>query len=162
VSAVGLPLASEVADAQPPASEASANLPQALTADTSAGPQHVGNSSDSDSHSGSTSDPAVLVATAGDDLEQDSKAVLKAGGQGEVLKGGMGGVVSQQQDEEACRAQRLAFASATLSIFQRKLSGRASSQDAALPVEQHVDHLIKEATSLDNLSKMYEGWTAWI
>jgi hypothetical protein len=25
-----------------------------------------------------------------------------------------------------------------------------------------VDWVIREATSVDNLSKMYEGWTAWI
>ena len=32
----------------------------------------------------------------------------------------------------------------------------------ALSVEGHVSYLIKEATSLDNLSNMYSGWASWI
>ncbi|KAL0031856.1 hypothetical protein WJX79_000268 [Trebouxia sp. C0005] len=43
-----------------------------------------------------------------------------------------------------------------------KLFGKASREHRSLNVEQHVDQLIKQATSLDNLCQMYEGWTAWI
>lgn len=25
-----------------------------------------------------------------------------------------------------------------------------------------VDYVIKEATNLDNLAQLYEGWTAWV
>jgi PI-3-kinase-related kinase SMG-1 len=31
-----------------------------------------------------------------------------------------------------------------------------------MSVAEQVDWVIREATSIDNLSKMYEGWTAWI
>ncbi|RLO12222.1 hypothetical protein DYB28_004495 [Aphanomyces astaci] len=42
-------------------------------------------------------------------------------------------------------------------LFQ-KLDGEASH----LSVEQQVQWLIQEATSVDNLCQMYEGWTPWI
>ncbi|RHY96067.1 hypothetical protein DYB35_005229 [Aphanomyces astaci] len=43
-------------------------------------------------------------------------------------------------------------------IQQQKLDGEASH----LSVEQQVQWLIQEATSVDNLCQMYEGWTPWI
>ncbi len=33
---------------------------------------------------------------------------------------------------------------------------------AGVSVEQQVDDLVRHATSLENLSRMYEGWTSWI
>ena len=152
-------MASEVADAQPAASGAFASLPQAA-ADVSK--MAVDNVSDSDTYSGSQSDPAALGDTAADDLEQDSKAVLKAGGQDADLKRDAGNGMLQDEDEDSRKAQSLAFAATTLKTFRNKLSGTVSSQDAGLAVEQHVDQLIKQATSLDNLCQLYEGWTSWI
>jgi hypothetical protein len=29
-------------------------------------------------------------------------------------------------------------------------------------VTEQVDYLLRQATSIDNLSNMYEGWTPWI
>lgn len=29
-------------------------------------------------------------------------------------------------------------------------------------VSSQVDFVIKEATNLDNLAQLYEGWTAWV
>ena len=43
--------------------------------------------------------------------------------------------------------------------------GAQRSQDGqwrALSVKDQVEVLIQEATSLDNLAQMYEGWSAWI
>ena len=157
MAAVTLPLVSEVADAQPPVSEASASIPQAA----SAASHHTSSPTESQ-HSDLDSDTTALVGTAGDDLEQDTKAVLKAGGQGNLLKGSVRDGLDQKADGESQKAQRNAFAAATLSAFQNKLSGRAALGEQGLDVEQHVDQLIKQATSLDKLSQMYEGWTAWI
>ena len=45
-----------------------------------------------------------------------------------------------------------------------KLTGRdfAKSEDCDdMTVEQQVDRLIREATSLENLCQLYEGWAAW-
>ena len=123
---------------------------------------NVGNVSASDTYSGSQSDPGALGDTAADDLEQDSKAVLKAGGQDADLKKGVGNGMLQDEDEDLRKVQSLAFAATTLKTFRNKLSGTVSSQDAGLAVEQHVDQLIKQATSLDNLCQLYEGWTSWI
>ena len=157
MAAVTLPLASEVADAQPPVSEASASIPQAASAAS-----HRTSSTTDSQNSDPDSDTTALVGTAGDDLEQDTKAVLKAGGQGNLLKGSMRGGLEQKADGESQKAQRIAFADATLSAFQNKLSGRAASGEQGLDVQQHVDQLIKQANSLDILCQMYEGWTAWI
>ncbi|KAL0019463.1 hypothetical protein WJX77_007420 [Trebouxia sp. C0004] len=163
-TAVTLPLASEVADAQPSASGISVAVPQAAFADAGVGSHQSGSNSDLQDHSvsGSESDSAVLVGTAGDDLEQDTKATLKAGGQNDLLKDAMRSGLQQKEDGELQKARRIAFASATLGVFQAKLFGKASLEHRCLDVEQHVDQLLKQATSLDNLCQMYEGWTAWI
>ena len=45
--------------------------------------------------------------------------------------------------------------------IEAKLSGRdfaKSSEDEDLAVENQVDRLIKEATSLENLCQLYSGW----
>lgn len=150
-------LASEVADAQPAGSEAPSSLhstPQ-LPAAAVLPDAHANSSS-------SQSDMAAPSSTVDDDLEQDSKAGLKAGGQEEVMRGALLPGEARNQDDAAARAQRVAFAKAILTAFDQKLSGKDSSAKEPLSVQEHVDHLIKQATSLDNLSQMYEGWTAWI
>jgi hypothetical protein len=38
----------------------------------------------------------------------------------------------------------------------------AAARAAMLPVPEQVELLLREATSLDNLCQMYEGWMAWI
>ena len=116
----------------------------------------------SSSSTHSQSDPAALVGTAGDDLEQDSKPVLKAGGQDATLKVGVQDGSRQQHNEQAKRAQRKAFAAATLETFTGKLYGRHDTKHSAIDVEKLVDQVLQQATSQDNLCQMYEGWTAWI
>lgn len=34
--------------------------------------------------------------------------------------------------------------------------------DRELSIAEQVDYLLKQATSVDNLCNMYEGWTPWI
>lgn len=49
---------------------------------------------------------------------------------------------------------------------QQPVEGRTGSDtdgsQRQLSVSQQVSALVQEATSLDNLSRMYEGWSAWI
>lgn len=153
-TANSLILASDVADAQPASSDASCMS----VMDPVASSSHSGGSSSPRSQS----DTAALVGTAGDDLEQDSKAVLKAGGQDEVLQVGLHDESKQKHHEQAKKAQRKAFAAATLETFQSKLFGHDVVRHSAMEVEQLVDQVLRQATSLDNLCQMYEGWTAWI
>ena len=40
--------------------------------------------------------------------------------------------------------------------------GPQDGQQKALSVAEQVEVLIQEATCLDNLAQMYEGWSAWI
>lgn len=44
--------------------------------------------------------------------------------------------------------------------FHAKLTGTARGQGPMLVSEQ-VDELLRQATRLDKLAQMYEGWTAW-
>ena len=46
--------------------------------------------------------------------------------------------------------------------MQRKLAGHVSAGHESLGVEGQVRRLIDEATSEENLSRMFEGWAAWI
>lgn len=154
-TANSLILASDVADAQPASSD-----PTVLQTvmNPVASSRHSASSSSTDSQS----DPAALVGTAGDDLEQDSKAVLKAGGQDATLKVGLQDGSRQRHNEQAKKAQRKAFAAATLKTFQSKLYGRDGTRHAAMDIDKLVDQVLQQATSQDNLCQMYEGWTAWI
>ena len=72
---------------------------------------------------------------------------------------------------QAQEAARRAFAESTLRRFKAKLEGLQVEQGAGpsqerrtvvLTVEEQVDKLLQQATSLDNLALMYEGWTPWI
>ena len=72
---------------------------------------------------------------------------------------------------QAQEAARRAFADSTLRRFKAKLEGLQAEQGAGpsqerrtvvLTVEEQVDKLLQQATSLDNLALMYEGWTPWI
>ena len=42
-----------------------------------------------------------------------------------------------------------------------KLSGKDFEKNCSLTVNEQVDRLIKEATNIENLSKMFSGWCPW-
>ena len=74
------------------------------------------------------------------------------------------------------REQRRAFASGILSTFRNKLSCCQTLQEessevdgdgaapagVAVSVSEHVDALIGQATDVNKLAKMYEGWMPWV
>ncbi|CAN4112297.1 unnamed protein product [Withania somnifera] len=52
-----------------------------------------------------------------------------------------------------------------LSILRRvemKIDGRDVADNREISVAEQVDYLLRQATSIDNLCNMYEGWTPWI
>jgi phosphatidylinositol kinase/protein kinase (PI-3 family) len=63
-------------------------------------------------------------------------------------------------------------AAAALERFAAKLAGRdaelkgsrraAGANAEALSVPEQVSALLRAAMSIDNLSRMYEGWTPWL
>ncbi|KAI7827529.1 hypothetical protein BC939DRAFT_394939 [Gamsiella multidivaricata] len=53
-------------------------------------------------------------------------------------------------------------AQAILTIIKRKLSGTESPNMYMLSVQGQIEELIQSATSADNLSKMYIGWSAYL
>ncbi|KAI0503534.1 hypothetical protein KFK09_014468 [Dendrobium nobile] len=55
-----------------------------------------------------------------------------------------------------------AYAMSVLRQVELKIEGRDIDDGRVMLASQQVDHLIREATSIDNLCNMYEGWTPWI
>ncbi|KAF8675460.1 hypothetical protein HU200_047832 [Digitaria exilis] len=54
------------------------------------------------------------------------------------------------------------FALSILKQVEHKLHGRDIDGTRSLNIPEQVDYLLKQATSIDNLCNMYEGWTPWI
>nr|XP_011458374.1 PREDICTED: serine/threonine-protein kinase SMG1-like [Fragaria vesca subsp. vesca] len=54
------------------------------------------------------------------------------------------------------------YAMSVLRRVEMKLDGRDISDNREIGISEQVDYLLKQATSVDNLCNMYEGWTPWI
>ncbi|KAJ4815070.1 Serine/threonine-protein kinase SMG1 [Rhynchospora pubera] len=54
------------------------------------------------------------------------------------------------------------FALSVLKLVEQKLQGRDLHGTRSIGISELVEHLVKQATSIDNLCNMYEGWTPWI
>lgn len=76
---------------------------------------------------------------------------------------------SERRTEEREQARK-GFAHATLCRFKVKLEGlkerEGSPQEGVkvvvMSVEEQVEKVLQQASSMDNLARMYEGWTPWI
>ncbi|MED6198639.1 Serine/threonine-protein kinase smg1 [Stylosanthes scabra] len=55
-----------------------------------------------------------------------------------------------------------AYALSVLRRVEMKIDGRDISDKREIGITEQVDYLLKQATSVDNLCNMYEGWTPWI
>ncbi len=77
---------------------------------------------------------------------------VKQPGRGSGVKGS-----AEQAAEE-----KNAFALNVLRRVRLKLDGREPDALKRATATEQVDFIIREATSIDNLALMYEGWTAWI
>ncbi|XP_059470336.1 serine/threonine-protein kinase SMG1 isoform X2 [Neocloeon triangulifer] len=58
--------------------------------------------------------------------------------------------------------ERNAFAMGVLRRVKAKLEGRDLDPGKAMSVQEQVELIISESTSLDNLCQHYEGWTPWV
>ncbi|XP_057963612.1 uncharacterized protein LOC131154843 [Malania oleifera] len=55
-----------------------------------------------------------------------------------------------------------AYAISVLRRIEMKLDGHDIADNREISIAEQVDYLLKQATSVDNLCNMYEGWTPWI
>ncbi|KAK7264351.1 hypothetical protein RJT34_31958 [Clitoria ternatea] len=55
-----------------------------------------------------------------------------------------------------------AYALSVLRRVEMKIDGCDISESREIGIAEQVDYLLKQATSVDNLCNMYEGWTPWI
>uniref|UniRef100_A0A3B3C818 FATC domain-containing protein n=1 Tax=Oryzias melastigma TaxID=30732 RepID=A0A3B3C818_ORYME len=60
------------------------------------------------------------------------------------------------------RAERNSYAVSVWKRVKAKLEGRDVDPNRRLSVAEQVDFVIREATNMDNLAQLYEGWTAWV
>lgn len=58
--------------------------------------------------------------------------------------------------------ERNSYAVSVWKRVKAKLEGRDVDPNRRMSVTEQVDYVIKEATHLDNLAQLYEGWTAWV
>ncbi|KAI8575271.1 hypothetical protein K450DRAFT_262519 [Umbelopsis ramanniana AG] len=69
---------------------------------------------------------------------------------------------SKSVDVEKKTERRNHHAVGILRRIRSKLEGIDFGHRQAMSVPEHVSLMISEATSVDNLSMMYEGWTSWV
>uniref|UniRef100_A0A3Q3Q4X1 non-specific serine/threonine protein kinase n=1 Tax=Monopterus albus TaxID=43700 RepID=A0A3Q3Q4X1_MONAL len=58
--------------------------------------------------------------------------------------------------------ERNSYAVSVWKRVKAKLEGRDIDPSRRMSVMEQVDFVIKEATNMDNLAQLYEGWTAWV
>uniref|UniRef100_A0A667Z9R8 non-specific serine/threonine protein kinase n=1 Tax=Myripristis murdjan TaxID=586833 RepID=A0A667Z9R8_9TELE len=58
--------------------------------------------------------------------------------------------------------ERNSYAVSVWKRVKAKLEGRDVDPNRRMSVTEQVDFVIKEATNMDNLAQLYEGWTAWV
>ena len=114
-------------------------------------------------------DAAQAAAAAAQEQEAALPAVAAAASAAAAhLASGAGAASSSEADAQ----RRQAYAQAVLQRFTAKLEGRDAGQGTGeatqeggsqpLSIGAQMSALIRDATSLDKLCQMYEGWSAWI
>ncbi|XP_035470486.2 serine/threonine-protein kinase SMG1 isoform X2 [Scophthalmus maximus] len=58
--------------------------------------------------------------------------------------------------------ERNSYAVSVWKRVKAKLEGRDVDPNRRMSATEQVDFVIKEATNIDNLAQLYEGWTAWV
>eukprot|EP01018_Ginkgo_biloba_P002890 Gb_14475 [translate_table: standard] len=69
--------------------------------------------------------------------------------------------ITTEQGGRAFRGKN-AYAVSVLKRVEAKLDGWDVDCKRQFTISEQVDHLLRQATSIDNLCNMYEGWTPWI
>ncbi|KAF9983744.1 Serine/threonine-protein kinase smg1 [Mortierella antarctica] len=72
------------------------------------------------------------------------------------------GQQQQQQQHQPPLHQRNAIAVNILRRVRHKLEGRDSDAVKKCKVTEQVERVIQEATNVENLANMFEGWTPWL
>ncbi|KRT81293.1 hypothetical protein AMK59_5450 [Oryctes borbonicus] len=70
--------------------------------------------------------------------------------------------IPQKQESMTKGQQRNAYAVGVWRRVRQKLEGRDPDPGRKYTIQEQVEYVIREATSLDNLALLYEGWTPWV
>ncbi|KAF9115524.1 serine/threonine-protein kinase M1 [Mortierella sp. AM989] len=116
--------------------------------------------------------PSAVVPTATVDQGNNVAGGAKVGGAGaltaaEEARARLRSRAEAKAKADAAAAEAADFqqndkAHAIMSLIKRKLNGNESPNGYPLSVQGQVDELIQVATSSENLSKMYVGWSAYL
>ena len=73
----------------------------------------------------------------------------------------------QERNEYAVEVLQVVNAKLSGEVMQREKNSQTHSSASkanptSMSVKDQVDHIVQQATSVDNLCVMYEGWTPWI
>ncbi|KAG5885461.1 hypothetical protein JTB14_037042 [Gonioctena quinquepunctata] len=68
----------------------------------------------------------------------------------------------QKQESTTKGQQSNAYAMKVWRRVKMKLEGRDPDPGRKSTIQEQVDYVIQEATSMDNLALLYEGWTPWV
>ncbi|KAK4876755.1 hypothetical protein RN001_009261 [Aquatica leii] len=71
-------------------------------------------------------------------------------------------ILPGKQDSTTKGQQRNAYAMGVWRRVRLKLEGRDPDPGRKYTNQEQVDYIIREASSLDNMALMYEGWTPWV
>ncbi|KAF5303932.1 hypothetical protein FQA39_LY01717 [Lamprigera yunnana] len=71
-------------------------------------------------------------------------------------------ILPVKQESTSKGQQRNAYAMGVWRRVRLKLEGRDPDPGRKYTNQEQVDYIIREASSLDNLALMYEGWTPWV
>ncbi|KAK9942266.1 hypothetical protein M0R45_007941 [Rubus argutus] len=113
----------------------------------------------------SPSDESIIVCPDTSHPSNENRDVM-SGGKDEISS--LNKVIIKDETRDATHTSsrvgrgRNPYAMSVLRRVEMKLDGRDISDNREISISEQVDYLLKQATSVDNLCNMYEGWTPWI
>ena len=112
---------------------------------------------------------ATLLREENIEIYKKTRREVNVGGEAITTPAGMAGGgnttklnESDQHNLSNLKEEKNTFALNVLRRVRAKLEGREPDVLRRSTVAEQVDFIIREATNLDNLALLYEGWTAWI
>ncbi|XP_073014956.1 uncharacterized protein [Primulina eburnea] len=102
---------------------------------------------------------AKILLQESSDLVREDKAILL--NQDKAEEESRGTSFTDMRTVDQARGKN-AYAMSVLRRVEMKLDGRDITETRDITVAEQVDFLLRQATNIDNLCNMYEGWTPWI
>lgn len=103
---------------------------------------------------------AKILLQESSDLVREEEAILL--NQDKAEEESRGTSFTDMRTVDQARGSKNAYAMSVLMRVEMKLDGRDITETRDITIAEQVDFLLRQATNIDNLCNMYEGWTPWI